>query len=330
MSAPTTDRRQGPPVFSRGLRIVAVPLMLLAGGLVAVQSQVNGQLAAGIGTGPRAGLTAALVSFSSGLLLVAVVVASSPRNRAGVGRLVAAVRHRELRWYELSGGVFGAYLVATQGLTVATIGVALFTVAVTAGQSSSALLVDHLGLGPSGRLPLSVPRAVAAAFAVLAVALAAGERVVTAVDLSTVVLVVLPLLAGAGAALQQALNGRVSRVAGPWTTTLNNFVVGTTTLLLAVPLSFLRPGSVDGLPDEWWLYLGGAMGVGFIALAAWLVKVHGVLVLSLCMIAGQVVSAELIELASPDPHVGIVGVVAGALTVVGVVVALLVRPRSHP
>lgn len=304
--------------------------MLLAGGLVALQSQINGQLATEIGSGPRAGFAAALVSFSSGLVLVGLVVIASPRNRAGLGRLVAGVRRRDLRWWELAGGVFGAYLVATQGLTVATIGVALFTVAVTAGQSSSALLVDHLGLGPSGRLPLSVPRAVAAAFAVLAVALAAGERIVTAVDLSTVVLVVLPLLAGAGAALQQALNGRVARVAGPWTTTLNNFVVGTATLVLALPLTLLRPGSIDVLPGVWWLYLGGVMGVGFIALAAWLVKVHGVLVLSLCMIAGQVVSAELIELASPDPHVGIVGVVAGALTVVGVVVALLVRPRSHP
>ena len=57
------------------------------------------------------------------------------------------------------------------------------------------------------------------------------------------------------------------------------------------------------------------MGVGFIWLAAVLVKVHGVLVLGLCLIAGQVICAELIELLGPSAHVGIVGVVAGVLTV---------------
>ena len=68
------------------------------------------------------------------------------------------------------------------------------------------------------------------------------------------------------------------------------------------------------------------MGVGFIWLAAHLVKVHGVLVLGLCMIAGQVICAELIELLGSSAHVGIVGVAAGMLTVIGVLVALLIRP----
>ncbi len=316
------------PVESRVLRVAAVPLMLAAGGLVALQSELNGRLAEGIGSGSRAGLAAALVSFGSGLVVVTLIAAVLPAGRRGVRRLTVAVRRRELRPVELIGGVFGAYLVATQGLTVGVIGVALFTVAVTAGQSASSLLVDHVGLGPSGRLPLNLSRAVAAAFAVTAVLLAAGERIVDDVDASVVLLAVLPLLAGAGAAVQQALNGRVARVAGPWTTTLNNFVVGTVALAVIFPLTLLRPGRLDGLPQTWWLYLGGTMGVGFIALAALLVKVHGVLVLGLSMIAGQVLSAELIELASPQPHVGMVGVVAGGLTVVGVLVALLVRPRT--
>ncbi|MGJ9412319.1 DMT family transporter [Aeromicrobium sp. CF4.19] len=324
MTAPTLDAAG---VASRGLRIAAVPIMLLAGGLVAGQSALNGRLAEGLGSGPRAAIAAALVSFGSGLLVVAVITLSTSSGRAGARRLVVAVRDRRLRARELVGGLFGAYLVVTQGLTVGTIGVALFTVAVTAGQSASALLVDHRGLGPSGRLPFSTPRAIAAAFAVLAVLLAAGERLRDDLDPTLVLLAVLPLLAGAGAALQQAMNGRVSAVGGPWATTLNNFMVGTAALALFYPVSLLRPGRLDSWPDTWWLYLGGTMGVGFIALAALLVRVHGVLVLGLSMIAGQVIAAELIELFSPDPHVGIVGVVAGGLTVAGVVVALLVRPR---
>ena len=60
----------------------------------------------------------------------------------------AAARAGALRPWQLLGGVAGASLVASQGITVGTIGVALFVVAVVAGQTSSGLAVDHAGLGP--------------------------------------------------------------------------------------------------------------------------------------------------------------------------------------
>jgi len=314
---------------SRAVRIVAVPLMLLAGGLVACQSQINGELADALGGGASAGIAAAVISFGTGLVLLVAVVLRLPSARAGVVRIADGVRHGRIQWYELMGGLFGAYLVTTQGVTIGTIGVALFSVAVTAGQSASGLLVDHLGIGPSGRQSLSVPRAVAAAFAVAAVVLAAGERLVQTFSLQTAVFALLPLLAGAGAALQLALNGRLSGVGGSWAATLNNFVLGLLGLLAALAVSLLLGGTLEGLPSTWWLYAGGPMGVGFIWLAATLVKVHGVLVLGLSIIAGQVMTAELIELLGSSTHVGIVGVAAGALTVVGVLVALLVRPAAR-
>jgi len=154
---------------SRVLRVAAVPVMLLAGGLVAIQSQINGRVSTGLGTGSRAGFAAAIVSFGTGLVLVGMITAILPAGRTGFRRLVQSVRTGHLRWTEFLGGAFGAFLVATQGLTVGMIGVALFSIAVTAGQSASALLVDHFGLGPSGHQPLSIPRLVAAAFAVIAV-----------------------------------------------------------------------------------------------------------------------------------------------------------------
>ena len=314
---------------SRALRIAAVPIMLLAGGMIAVQSQVNGRLADELGSGARAGLAAAVVSFGSGLILLAVVVLAVPSARTGVRRLAGDLHAGRLRPHEVLGGLFGAYLVATQGITVATIGVALFSVAITAGQASSGLIVDHYGIGPSGHQPLSYPRAVAAAFAIAAVVLAAGERLVDTFSVQTAAFALLPLLAGFGTGIQLALNGRLNAIAGAWATTFNNFLVGTIALVIVFALTFLVDGRLVDAPGTWWLYTGGAMGVGFIALAALLVKVHGVLVLGLCLIAGQVICAELIELLGPSAHVGMVGVVAGALTVVGVLVALLLRPRER-
>lgn len=302
--------------------------MLVAGALVAVQSQVNGRLATELGTGSRAGFGAAAISFGTGLVLVAAITGLLPSGRAGVGRFAQGLRSGRLRPLEMIGGAFGAFLVATQGLTVGAIGVALFSISVTAGQSASALVVDHVGLGPSGHQPWSVPRLIAAAFAVTAVILAAGERLAVSFGWQTAVFALLPLLAGAGTAVQQALNGRLAAHGGPWATTLNNFTVGTIVLLACFGVSFLGGGRLTGLPHQWWLYGGGAIGVGFIWLAAVLVKVHGVLVLGLSMIAGNVIGAELIELVSANARIGLVGIVAGGLTVLGIGIALFARPSS--
>lgn len=304
-----------------------MPIMLGAGGLVAVQSQINGQLAHELGTGPRAGFAAAVISFLTGLIVLLVAVTSQPRHRARVRELALAVRARELRPIELLGGLFGAFLVATQGLTVATIGVALFSVAITAGQSCSALVVDKIGLGPGGAQPINPPRLVAAIFAVCAVVLASGSQLVDHFSWQIALFTLLPFLAGAGTSVQAAINGRISRVADPLVTTLNNFAVGTVGLLVAFALSLLADGSLHGLPGSWWLYLGGLIGMTFIWLSALLVHVHGVLVLGLSMIAGQVIGAEIIEAVVDGTAPGAAGIGAAALTVVGVVIALVMRRR---
>ena len=312
---------------SRALRLAAVPLMLAAGAVVAVQSQINGHLAEEIGSGMRAGLLAAVISFGSGLVALLVVTATVPRLRRQLGSFLGSVKDGRLVPVELVGGLLGACLVASQGLAVGTIGVALFSVAVTAGQSASALLVDHLGFGPAGHQPLSLPRAVAALFAVVAVVIATAGRSVAGFSVAVVSLAALALVAGAGTSVQQAVNGRVSRVVGPWMTTLNNFTVGTVGLLVVFALSFLRHGDIGALPTQPWLYVGGLLGICFIWLAAVLVRVHGVLVLGLSVIAGQVVGAVLIEASVTGSHVGLADYLAAGLTVVGVLVALGLRRR---
>lgn len=303
--------------------------MLLAGGLVALQSQINGRLAHQLGTGPRAGLAAAAISFGTGLVVLLVGTCVTPALRARARDFAGLVRSRTLRRTDVVGGCFGAFLVATQGLTVGTLGVALFSVALTAGQSVSALVVDHLGLGPAGRQPLSVSRLVAAGFAVAAMLLATSSRLSASLSWLLVVDAALAFAAGAGSSIQQALNGRVARHVGPWVTTVNNFVVGSIGLLVAFGLSLLIHGSLRPLPHAWWLYVGGLIGMGFIWLAAILVRVHGVLVLGLSTIAGQVIGAEIIEAVTGHTAVSLTGYAAAGLTVVGVLIALGLR-RARP
>jgi transporter family-2 protein len=302
--------------------------MLVAGSLMAVQAEINGRLGAALGDGLRAGVAAAVFSFGGGLVVVAIIVACHRGGRDGVRALARGITSRGLRGRDVLGGLFGAFIVMTQGVTIPTIGVALFTVAMTAGQSSGGLWVDHRGWGPSGHQALSAPRVIAAACAVLAVVLAAGERLAQHATLTIALFALLPLLGGVGAAIQQAMNGRLAQVGGAWAATLNNFIVGFVALLVCLAASLLVPGSLDHLPSTWWLYAGGPMAGLFIFVMATTARVHGVLVLGLCLVAGQVLGAETIELVSGRTHVGVVGIAAGALTITGVLIALLIRPST--
>ena len=311
-------------------RVAMVPLMVLAGALVALQSRVNGALADEIGSGLRAGALAAVISFGSGLAVISVVVVTTPSGRTSMRRLAHARAVKRLRWYELLGGLGGAFFVASQGIAVGTIGVALFIVAFTAGQSLSSLVVDHIGFGPGGAQRASAGRAVAAAFAIVAVLLKALDQVETGATFLTLALAVLAFATGVAQAVQQALNGRVSKVVGSPATTWNNFVVGTTALLVLLAASFLVDGRVGTLPTTGWLYLGGVLGIGFIMVAAIAVHAYGVLVLGLCMIAGQVVTAEVLDVIDPAVEVGPLGIAGGAVALVGVVVALALTSPTPP
>ena len=311
-----------PPSDSLLTRL-AVPAMVGVGALVALQSEINGRLAGELGNGIRAGLTAAVISFGSGFLLLSTLALLEPRTRRGVGCIVTATGTGRLRWWQVIGGVAGAMVVASQGLTVGTIGVALFTVAVVAGQTSSSLLVDHAGLGPAGRQRISSVRVTGATLTLVAVCLAVAERLggADALGSAAIALAVLPLVAGCGAAYQQAVNGQVNAVGGPWAATWNNFLVGTSLLILLLALSLTQPGDLHMPPGTWWLYSGGLLGIAFISAAAALVQVRGVLVLGLCTVAGQVLGALGIDLVTDRAHVGALSVAGAALTLLGVAVA---------
>jgi bacterial/archaeal transporter family-2 protein len=295
------------------------------GALVAVQAHLNGVLADELGAGLAGAAVAALLSFGSGFVLLCVICALNPRSRRGLRQVAEAVRRGRLRPWHLVGGAGGAMLVASQGVTVATIGVALFTVAVVAGQTSSAMLVDKIGIGPAGRHPVTANRTVGACLAVAAVGLAVSERLNADAGLAPVALLLaaVPLLAGATVAWQQAVNGQVSVVGGPLTAALINFVVGAVILFLFALTTVAIWGLPSAPPTEWWLYLGGAIGIVFISAAAALVRWLGVLVFGLCAIAGQVITAVAVDLVLTDIHIGALTVSGAVLTLVGVAIAAM-------
>jgi transporter family-2 protein len=272
-------------------------LVAFAVGLMtATQARINGQLSIELDSG----LDAATVSFSTGLLVVVVLLAVTKSGRTGVRRLVKAVGARDLRPWQLIGGFLGAYFVWAQSLSVPVLGVALFSVAVVAGQTSNSLIIDRLGIGAAGVLAITPLRFLAGVMGLLAVVVSVLPRL----SQSTLALgaVVASVLAGALVAFQQAINGRVSRASGSsWAASGLNFVLGACALMVAVIVVSLlgQPFPLDALPPDPWLYLGGPIGVAFIAASAWVVPMLGVLRFALSAIAGQLSGALAWDLLAP-------------------------------
>jgi len=303
-------------------RIVGLVVTVVVGMALAAQARINGELAGRIGDG----VAAALISFAGGLVLLLLAVAVLPNLRHGLRRVRNAVRDGGLRPWQLLGGVCGGFLVITQGLAVGVIGVAVFTVAVVAGQSAAGLVVDRAGLGPGDPQPVTVTRIVGALLAVGAVLLAVANRLGAPAALG---IAVLPALAGVGAAWQQAVNGRVAAAGGPLPAALINFAAGTALILVVAVIEVALRGLPGPLPANPVLYLGGPLGIVFIAAAAAIVPLTGVLLLGLGAVAGQLIGALLLDLFLPadGDHLTAATVAGTALTLVAVAVAAL--PARH-
>lgn len=304
---------------------VAVVIALTCGGLTALQSRVNSELAREL-SDPY---TAAAISFGSGLVILLITLVVWRPGRAGFSKLTAQLRDRRIAWWMLLGGLGGAYFVTTQGLSAGVLGVAVFTVAVVAGQTVGGLVFDLIGLGPGGPRRISLTRLAGAVLALGAIGWAVSGQFAHDVP---VLLMLLPFVAGIGAAWQQAVNGRVRGAAdSALTSTVINFVVGTTALVVVMLVHAVIEGFPTTLPTEPWLYLGGILGCLFIAGQAMVVRVIGVLVLALAGVAGQLTAALALDLFAPA-HGRVVDVATiggAALALVAVGIASISRTRHR-
>ena len=301
----------------RSVHIGLIALGVVCGAGVATQSRVNGQLGSAISDG----FAAAVISFGSGLIIILIALIFLPNGRRGLGLALGAVRRGDIPFWYLLGGAGGAFLVLSQGLVAATLGVALFSVGIVAGQTVGGTLVDRRGLGSMPARALTVQRIVGSVLALVAVIVAASTQISATVP---VWMLVLPLVAGLLQSLQQAVNGQVRAVSeSVATATLTNFIVGTTVLLIAFAIHSSIVGWPTKLPSEPWLYIGGAIGVIFIAVSAAIVRAIGVLLLSLATIAGQLVTSLLLDVLAPTSREGITltTILGTTLTLVAVVVA---------
>ncbi len=121
-------------------------LMFWAGVTVAVQPSINGRLAERVGT-----IESSCISFGVGTLVLLVIMLLG--GRAGHLRGIA-----DARWWELTGGLFGAFFVTITIVVVPRIGTASAMAATIAAQLITGLVLDQLGLFGFRTVPLDGKR----------------------------------------------------------------------------------------------------------------------------------------------------------------------------
>jgi transporter family-2 protein len=245
-------------------------------------------------------LEAAFVSFSSGLVFVSLIALFRKDVRLGFKEILSAVSAKKIAKWRLGAGVLGASFVAMQTHVVPIAGVALFTVASLAGQTAISLWVDHIGLIGSGKTLITRRRIIAAVITVIAVIVSAWDRFSQS-DFS-IAAIFLAIVAGGWVGVQRALNGQINSYAKKsFATSLLNFSTGTSFLflLLALRSIFTDHSIMNFSSGPWWMFIGGSIGVVYIAFSALAVQYLGVLEFTLFSVGGMLVGSLLIDFVAP-------------------------------
>ncbi|WP_210508128.1 DMT family transporter [Naasia sp. SYSU D00057] len=304
--------------------LVAVAL----GCLISIQARVSADLA------ERSDVySAAWVTVITGTLILLVIVIVSRPARRGFRSVATAVRTRTLPWWALLGGLAGMFFVVTQGTAAGVLGLAMFGMAVVAGQVVGGLVFDWIGIAGGERRSPTLYRVLGSVLAIAAVSWGAVAGDDSTIDLG---LIAMAFVAGLGLAAASGATGRVQSASRSVATAgMLNHLVGllviVTLLVASAPGDFTR----FSLPSEPWLFLGGVIGPIGVAIGAVLVHRLGVLLLGLGTVAGQLIGALILELVVPTAGVQTSALIGIALTLVAVAVTSLDgrrqrSPKSEP
>nr|ART39291.1 H5 [uncultured bacterium] len=127
--------------------IMPILLVLLGGGLLALQPPTNVMLAKAGGSP----VLAALLSFAVGTAALLTVWLASG-NRPGTSPFAA------LPWYAWLGGIYGAVYVAVAAYAAPRLGLAALITIGIAGQIITAMWLDHIGALGLPQYPISFAR----------------------------------------------------------------------------------------------------------------------------------------------------------------------------
>ena len=298
-----------------------IVITFIASIIITAQSSINSEL----NTYTENPLITALINFTTGLMVLSVMMIFSSPIRQGFISIPRLVREGRLKRWQLFGGLSGAFFVASQSSLVQVIGVAIFTVAAVAGQTSAALLVDKAGIGPAGKQPVTLMRIGAAILGIFGVLVSVLGQDSTGQFAFGAVLI--SFAAGALVSTQPALNGQIANYTGqPAAATMVNFIVGFITLVVVYAVAHqVNPQSFNVPPMPWEnpvIWLGGPFGVLFVLTASFMAKTLGVFLFTLTSVVGQLSGAILMDVLFPTASTNITWQLLLGISITGAAVVL--------
>jgi len=279
---------------------------LLSGILIAFMVPINGGLAAAYSLH-----WAAVYIHVSGLLVISAWVFLK-RERP------FAVRHP---WFLYIGGAIGVLVVLFHNLAFGRISVSAILALVLLGQSVTGLAIDHFGLFGMPQHRFGRGNLVGIALILCGIAPMLTEFELVAVALA--------FAAGICIVLSRTFNAKLSSVSSIRIGTFFNYLVG---LAVALPIYFLFDGGETSfwgvtLSFDWYIYVGGFVGVAVIAMSNVIVVKIAAFYLTLLIFVGQVFTGILID-AALDGAFSIQLFFGGALVAAGLVANLLLDRRK--
>lgn len=136
-------------------------LAIVAGMMMPTQAAINNKLAANVGNP----ILAAFVSFFIGTIALFLYILATG---IPLGNLAEAKNASLVAW---TGGILGAFYVASSVLLVPRLGVALTFSLIIAGQMLITLVIDHFGLLGIATKEISLPRLLGVTLIIIGVVL---------------------------------------------------------------------------------------------------------------------------------------------------------------
>jgi bacterial/archaeal transporter family-2 protein len=263
------------------MEALALPFLLLVGGLLALQAAANVQLSTAM-TSPF-GASALQLGIGAALLLVLAAVA---------GSLGAVELLGDAEPWTLAGGLGSAVYITAGILLFPRVGALVAVGLFIAGQMLASLLLDGFGWLGVAREPLGVAALLGAAAVVV------GAWLIVRAHVSERVAppwIALGLLAGAVLPVQGAINAQLrAELDAPITVGAFSFVVSTGAMALVlagVPRPRVAP--LRGVP--WWGWLGGVCGATYVTSVFLLIPEIGAAPTIALTVAGQQLASVLVD-----------------------------------
>ena len=282
-------------------------LSLLIGILVAVMITVNGGLTALNGV-----YSAAVIIHVVGLILIGTIILFRKEKPF-------AKRHP---WYFYIGGVLGVAITASTNFAFGKISVSSILAVSLFGMSIAGVLTDQFGLFGMKKHPFR-------AYQIPGILLVLGGIVwmmnggfalwpVLAVFLSGVLLVI-----------SRSYNARLADETSVFVSTFFNYFCGLATAILVFLLFGLNEPIWRGFSfsPNWWIYLGGAIGVFTVWLSNVVVVKIPQLYITLLMFVGQVFTGVLMD-ALIDGSFSTENIIGGVFVSAGLALNLLFERRA--